>query len=408
MIFSKKNIGYLVFFLLFTILLSGIVTILQVRKPHQYETFEGATDAASADTEAAAAEAAAKRQEEAIKRTYAQIENVTSREMMHSSLNMIHVYKQVVKDFDKVFSIDSVQHMMEQVKLFDLKKILDILIPKLLEEMHNNYDDLCLLTTEIKYLFIKLKTETSDLSDLDLPAEEQKRLTDDRKHKALQRYMDDKTRYSKQNGDKPIMECFANPEDIELTENTENPYKQPKQSNPDEDVSDEEKAAAAEKKKAAAEKDAKDKAAKLAASKLEAKNAPPKDAIGEKDVDAYIAIINEAMRSDLILEAKSKQAMIEATLGFNSSYFKKLQELKPTHPPTKKEGFENPMEGFENPMEGFEVEGFQSLSRAKFLALKLLKSFKPMIDFVEKHYDLHKKIVLQKEEVKKIKQEIGG
>lgn len=403
MIFSKKNIGYLVFFLLFTILLSGIVMILQVRKPHQYEKFEGAADdAASADAEAAAAEAAAKEQESRIKQFYATLENLSSQELMNGSVFATQFYKNVVKDFDKSFSIDFTQRIMEQLKLLDLKKILDIFIPKYLEEMHDNYDDLCLLTTEIKYLFIKLKTETSDLSDLDLPAEEQKRLTDDRKNKALKRYTDDKTRYSKQNGDKPIMECFANPEDMEHPEKAEKAENPEKPANPEDDASDEEKAAAAAKKKAAADKDAKDKAAKLAASKLKAKNGPPKDAIEEKDVDAYIAIINEAMRSDLILEANSKQAMIEATLGFNSSYFKKLQELKPAHPPPKKK------EGFENPMEGFEVEGFQSVPRAKFLALKLLKSFKPLMDFIEKHYDLHKKIVLQKEEVKKIKQHIEG
>ena len=194
MIFSKKNIGYLVFFLLFTILLSGIVMILQVRKPHQYEKFEGAADdAASADAEAAAAEAAAKEQESRIKQFYATLENLSSQELMNGSVFATQFYKNVVKDFDKSFSIDFTQRIMEQLKLLDLKKILDIFIPKYLEEMHDNYDDLCLLTTEIKYLFIKLKTETSDLSDLDLPAEEQKRLTDDRKNKALKRYTDDKT-----------------------------------------------------------------------------------------------------------------------------------------------------------------------------------------------------------------------
>jgi hypothetical protein len=357
--------------------------ILQFRQVHQYEPFEDAAkDAATdADAEAAAAEAAAKEQQARIQQLYTQLENLSKQDLAWGNM-YVAIYNNMLKDFDKVFQMNSVQTIMAQLKLVDLKKILGILIPKFLEDMHDDYDDLCLLTTETKFLYVKMKTETNDLSDLDLPADELKRLTEDRKQKALQRYTDDKVRYSKQNGDKPVMECFANPEN---TDNKDKPE--------DDDMTDEEKAAAAAKQKAAADKAAADKSAKLAAAKLQAKHAPPKDAIEEKDVDAYIAIINETMRSDQILEAKTKHAMIEATLGFNARYFKKIADLKPKSPPPKKEGFANPV-----------VEGFQTVSRAKFLALKLLKSLKPLMDLLETHYDLQKKVALQKDELKKVKQ----
>jgi hypothetical protein len=217
-------------------------------------------------------------------------------------------------------------------------------------------------------MFIKLKTETNNLSDLDLPADEQKKLTEDRRANAMKRYTDDKASYSKLNGDKPLIECFQNDTEDAEEENA---------------TADKAKADKAKADKAAADK------AKAAKTKSN-----PTDPIVEKEVDSYIQIINDCMVSDNVVAALNKQTMIESTLGFHTKYINRLKDL------AKKEG--RTKEGFRNPEPV--VEGFQTLTRSKFLALKLLKSLKPMLDMVEKHYDLQAKLASQKDEVKKIQQ----